>query len=77
MLLVTRYGSQAMCLKHHSLSETAFRIGVALVGIGVLAFFGASPRAMSANPVGGAWLVAALLIIAGIILIGVHRYAHR
>ncbi len=68
---------RTMCLKHQSLAETAFHSGVALIGIGVLVFFGATPKSLSTNPVGSAWLAAAILVVAGIILVGVHRHSTK
>jgi hypothetical protein len=45
--------------------------------MGVLVFFGATPRRMTANPVGGAWIGAAVLTGIGLILLAIDYYLNR
>jgi hypothetical protein len=57
--------------------EKLFLLGVAFIIMGVMVFFGATPRRMAANPVGGAWIGAAVLVCAGLVLLGVDYYLNR
>ncbi|HEY0321474.1 MAG TPA: hypothetical protein VGC66_10990 [Pyrinomonadaceae bacterium] len=45
--------------------------------MGVMVFFGATPRRMAANPIGGAWVGAAVLIGTGLVLLGIDWYLNR
>ena len=66
-----------MSFKNDFLREKLFLLGVACVFLGVMVFFGATPRRMKANPVGGAWPVAAVLVGTGLILLGIDHYLNR
>jgi len=57
--------------------EKLFLLGVAFIIMGVMVFFGATPRRMAANPVGGAWIGAAVLVSVGLILLGADYYLNR
>lgn len=57
--------------------EKLFLLGVAFIIMGVMVFFGATPRRMAANPVGGAWIGAAVLVSVGLVLLGVDYYLNR
>ncbi|HEX8746914.1 MAG TPA: hypothetical protein VF717_06915 [Pyrinomonadaceae bacterium] len=57
--------------------EKLFLLGVAFIIMGVMVFIGATPRRMAANPVGGAWIGAAVLIGIGLILLAIDYYLNR
>ncbi|HEX8176107.1 MAG TPA: hypothetical protein VF543_13385 [Pyrinomonadaceae bacterium] len=57
--------------------EKLFLLGVAFIIMGVMVLFGASPRGIAANPVGGAWIGAAALIGIGLLLLAVDYYLNR
>lgn len=42
-----------------------------------MVFLGATPRRMAANPVGAAWIGAALLIAIGLALLAIDYYLNR
>jgi lipopolysaccharide export LptBFGC system permease protein LptF len=66
-----------MAFNNEFVREKLFLIGVAFIFMGVLVFLGATPRRMAANPVGGAWVGAAILIGIGLILLAIDYYLNR
>jgi hypothetical protein len=57
--------------------EVFFKLGIAFIILGALVFFGATPRRMEANPVGGPWLGAAALVGLGVCFPALDRYLNR
>lgn len=57
--------------------EKLFLLGIAFIIMGVMVFVGATPRGMAANPVGGAWIGAAVLIGIGLLLLAIDYYLNR
>jgi hypothetical protein len=57
--------------------EFFFKLGFALIFIGLLVFVGFTPRGQKMNPLGGAWLGAAILIGIGICVLAFDRYLNR
>ena len=51
-----------------------FRLGFVFIFLGVLIFFGMTPRRMAPNPVGVAWLPASILIGIGLCILAIDRY---
>lgn len=66
-----------MGFKEDFVREKLFLLGFASLFIGVMIFFGATPRGTNANPVGAAWLGAAAFVCLGLILLGIDRYLNR
>ncbi len=66
-----------MAFKNDFVREKLFLFGVAFIIMGVMVFFGATPRRMAANPVGGAWIGAAILIGIGITLLVIDYFLNR
>lgn len=57
--------------------EFFFKLGVAFIILGGLVFFGLTPRGRAMNPVGAAWIGAAVLIGVGLCLLALDRYLNR
>jgi hypothetical protein len=57
--------------------EKLFLLGVAFIIMGVMVFLGATPRRMAANPVGGAWIGAGILVSIGLVILGIDYYLNR
>jgi hypothetical protein len=66
-----------VAFKDDFIREKLFLFGVAFIILGVMVFFGATPRRMSANPVGGAWVGAGVLVGIGLTLLGIDYYLNR
>ncbi len=66
-----------MSFKNDFIREKLFLLGFASIFIGVMVFFGLTPRGMKANVVGEAAVGAGILIGIGLILLGVDRYLNR
>ncbi|MCA1558638.1 MAG: hypothetical protein LC731_08885 [Acidobacteria bacterium] len=66
-----------MSFKDDFIREKLFLLGFALIFIGVLVFFGLKPRGHSPNPVGAAWVGAAILIGIGLVLLAIDYYLNR
>lgn len=66
-----------MSFKQDFVREKLFLLGVACIFLGVMIFLGATPRRMKANPVGAAWLGAAVMIGIGLILLGIDHYLNK
>jgi hypothetical protein len=66
-----------MAFDKEHLKEFFFKLGVAFIIIGVMVFFGLTPRGQAANPVGVAWIGAAVLIFLGLGFLALDRYLNR
>lgn len=66
-----------MSFKDDFVREKLFLLGFAFIAIGVMVFFGMTPRGQEANAVGAAWIGAAVLVGIGLILLGVDYYLNR
>jgi hypothetical protein len=66
-----------MAFNKEQFKEIFFKLGVAFIILGALVFFGATPRRMAANPIGGAWIGAVALIFVGFGLLALDRYLNR
>lgn len=66
-----------MAFKEDFVREKLFLFGVAFIILGVVVFFGATPRHMRANPIGGAWIGASVLVGIGLTLLGIDYYLNR
>jgi hypothetical protein len=66
-----------MAFKDDFIREKLFLLGFAFIALGVMVFLGATPRRMSANPVGAAWIGAAVLVGIGLALLAVDYYLNR
>lgn len=66
-----------MSFKDDFIREKLFLLGFAFIGIGVMVFFGLTPRGREANPVGAAWIGAAVLVGIGLVLLGIDYYLNR
>lgn len=66
-----------VAFKDDFIREKLFLIGFAFIALGVMVFLGATPRRMASNPVGAAWIGAAVLIGAGLVLLAVDYYLNR
>jgi hypothetical protein len=66
-----------MAFDKEQFKEFFFKLGVAFIILGVLIFFGLTPRGRAMNPVGGAWIGAVVLICVGLGLLALDRYLNR
>ena len=66
-----------MSFKNDFVREKLFLLGFACIFIGVMIFFGLTPRGMKANVVGAACVGSVVLIGIGLILLAVDRYLNR
>jgi hypothetical protein len=66
-----------MGFKEDFVREKLFLLGFASIFIGVMIFFGATPRGMKANAVGAAWPGTAVFVCLGLVLLGIDRYLNR
>ena len=66
-----------MAFDKEQFKEFFFKLGVALIIVGALVFFGLTPRGRAMNPVGGAWIGAVVLIGVGLGLLALDRYLNR
>ena len=66
-----------MAFDKEQFQDFFFKLGVAFIILGVMVFFGATPRRMAANPVGGAWLGAAVLVGVGLGFLALDHFLDR
>ena len=51
--------------------------GIVCIFLGIMIFFGMTPRGQKANEIGEAWIAAVLLVAAGLILFVLNWYWNR
>lgn len=67
----------AMAFDKEQFKEFFFKLGVAFIILGVVVFFGLTPRVRVVNPVGGAWIGTVVLVLVGLAFLAIDRYLNR